>query len=210
MSADEDAEATTMNAVERREFEIQYLERLYALSGDGEDKNMQNESNEINQLAAETLDELEMNVKRAGTIGAHCYFCGRIEVPTKSCGCSHPEAFACSGKQVCRECRAGMRAVAAHVDEMFTKPYVCRVNSTRARLARQLSFALERTSGGAKLFDLLRSHADVWEDSPAQFRFHVLRAFERSRFLAFARLAEALKRERDEFVIRRIALIAAR
>jgi len=165
------------------------------------------------QLAA-ALAEEEARLQRVGKVGPWCFRCGRTG-PTSRCDCPFPLDFGCVDRLFCEDCRKPRREVADFLRTMFAAKITQRSNSVRAQRER----ALFRASGAVcnpsdsddydpcKTRDLhfWLAQADPFDDSAEEFETKTLRAFRRSRFLDFAKLATEIKAEQDKEIYRALA-----
>ena len=168
---------------------------------------MGNENEQLTQLTAEALQEMELAAKRVGkdSLGAWCFSCGR-SVPTADCPCPYPESFNCLGHKFCLDCREARGAIARHLQTMFAAKISHRVSSIRSRKYNVLARAgdEEGLPRGQALRTALFKYADPDLDEPDEFVRNTLYAVKRSGFLDFAQLAAAVEREENEYLILRV------
>lgn len=193
-----------MDTQVQRDFEIEFLEKLYALPS-GENK-MPIENETMTELMADAIKEMEVAAKRQGTIGPWCFGCGRTNVPAAACECPYPESFGCQGKVFCAECRTARTKIGTYLQAMFAAKISHRVTSIRSRKYNRIADAAD-TEGlprGQKLREYLFRFADPDEDEPDKFVANVFRALKRSGFFDFRGLANALEQIERDFVIFKI------
>jgi len=146
-------------------------------------------------------------IERIGTLGQHCYFCGRdwTEVSRKACTCGFAQEFGCAHGPSCAGCSDSMAAVAKFLRRMFASAIVTRANSQRFALDQVLyaaAMATCRTQDNRNSLDvrdlvLWLGFADAIDDEPASFESKTLRAFSKTRFTDFQRLRIELGKEEN-------------
>jgi hypothetical protein len=171
---------------------------------------------ELRSYVAAALTEAEAKLKRRGTLGPWCFYCGEIG-EIGMCGCAFGETFRCcaSGVLICAPCAQAHRAVAEHLREMFSAKITQRSNSVRAKMERTLYRAARAVCNPSdsdeydpcSTRDLVffLGQPDPFCDSHEEFEAKTLRAFRRSRFLDFLKLAAEIAREQDAEIFRAAA-----
>ncbi len=168
-----------------------------------------NDKEELGRVVERALYEQQLASTRAGKARPFwCYYCGHSGTPLNVCDCGFGEAFGCgsAGRKICAACSEAHHDIASHVQSMLTARRVNRVSSIRGKLYRELHRAALEIGGEDPTNPReLRFHlaqADAYDDEPDIFRARILRAFGRARFLNFQALAEQLKKQSDESLIR--------
>lgn len=194
-----------------REAEIRLLNDIAGVQNDAASEvTKMDYDRELNRSIEKTLGDLERAAQRAGTGGLWCFGCGASSVSLEKCGCDFGESFGCSGRLFCADCRAARRAVANHLRQLFAAKKVDRVSSVRLRLLRELRRAARGVEGeesdpaNERFLSFWVSNCDEFGYSTEAFRAGVLRAFKRTKFLDFAGLARALRRQEDESLLRAV------
>jgi hypothetical protein len=187
------------------EIEIEFLEKLYALSEPGA---IVMKNDELAVLAELFVTDETRTANRAGKSGLWCFYCGHSDGEVGPCGCEFPESFRCSGKLVCAHCSKAHRDIGRHLKELFSARRVTRISSVRGNLYRQLFRSALEIGGedptNRRELRYWLGMADPFEDEPEAFRSRILRAFGAARFLGFRQLSSQLEEQKSESLIRAI------
>lgn len=162
------------------------------------------------------VKESVQNGFRRGTLGSHCFFCGAKDCGVTRCDCGFGESFGCgiAGRFICDGCKAAHTRIARHLREMFAAPKIMRSNCRKFLFERELhraACAVASPTGDAGDYEptgnerelaFLLAQTSAEDESPDEFRHGVLDAFRRARFLDFKGLDRALRRQKDETLLR--------
>jgi hypothetical protein len=191
-----------------REAELSLMREICGAEDDAE-IGVEQMDEEFNRLARNIATDMARAVQRSGTDGVWCYFCGASGVKLIRCDCGFGESFRCGerGRLTCKSCQDAHRSVGTHLERLFAAPTTNRVNGRKFRHFRELNRAVRSLypdDADVTTMSLFCDLADIdeFENDAPKFRSAVLDAFRRNKFLDFAGLAQSLRREQDDSLIR--------